>query len=265
MSFLEAESIFILREVFAQVERSALLFSGGKDSVVLAELARRAFWPGSIPFFFLHIDTGHNFPEVLEFRDRYVESVNGRLVVASVEDCIRAGRLQDAPSRNALQGPVLLRAIEQNGFQAVIGGGRRDEEKARAKERVFSVRDARGAWEPRKQRPELWELYNGCLAADEHLRVFPLSNWTELDVWEYVRAHDLPLPSLYFAHQREGRQVRFRTVGDMTCSGSIESQASTVEEIIAELRSLRVSERANRLDDQVSDAAMEDRKRLGYF
>ncbi len=293
LATLEAESIFVLREVAAEFERPALLFSGGKDSIVISHLARKAFWPGSIPFPLMHIDTGHNFPETLEYRDRWVEKIGAKLIVRSVEDSIRQGRVteQTGPdaSRNALQSVTLLDAIREFQFDCAIGGARRDEEKARAKERFFSLRDALGQWDPRNQRPELWSLYNGRRNPGEHFRVFPISNWTELDVWQYMRQERLELPNLYFTHEREcverdgtllarseyislkqgerydKRRIRFRTIGDMTCTGAVVSEASSIDAIVAELEPSRISERGGRADDRVSAAAMEDRKREGYF
>jgi sulfate adenylyltransferase subunit 2 len=294
LAALEAESIHIFREVAAEFERPCLLFSGGKDSVVMLHLALRAFAPCPLPFPVMHVDTGHNFEEVIEFRDRTVEDVGARLVVASVEESIRQGRVVDETgpraSRNRLQTTTLLDAIEEHRFDAVFGGGRRDEEKARAKERVFSFRDEFGQWDPKNQRPELWSLYNGRHKAGEHIRVFPLSNWTELDIWQYVAENDVDLPSIYYAHQRqvfrrdgmwlavnpfitllEGEEpiemtVRYRTVGDATCTGAVESAASTVEAVIAEVAATRLTERgATRADDRASEAAMEDRKKEGYF
>jgi sulfate adenylyltransferase subunit 2 len=294
LAALEAESIHIFREVAAEFERPCLLFSGGKDSVVMLHLALRAFAPCPIPFPVMHVDTGHNFDEVIEFRDRTVEQVGARLVVASVEESIRQGRVVDESgpraSRNRLQTTTLLDAIEEHRFDAVFGGGRRDEEKARAKERVFSFRDEFGQWDPKNQRPELWSLYNGRHKPGEHIRVFPLSNWTELDIWQYVAENDIDLPSIYYAHQRqvfrrdgmwlavnpfitllEGEEpvemtVRYRTVGDATCTGAVESAASTVEAVIAEVAATRLTERgATRADDRASEAAMEDRKKEGYF
>jgi len=291
---IEAASIHIIREVAAEFERPVLLFSGGKDSVVMLRLAQKAFWPGRIPFPVMHIDTGHNFPEVLEYRDRTVSELGANLLVASVQASIDAGRSVDEtgpdPSRNRLQTRTLLDAIAEHRFDAVFGGARRDEEKARAKERVYSFRDEFGQWDPKNQRPELWSLYNGRHKAGEHIRVFPLSDWTELDVWQYVGEEGLDLPSIYFSHRREvfrrdgmlisvgpyvkARQdeeiiettVRYRTVGDMTCTGAVESSADTVDEIILEVAASRLTERgATRADDRVSEAAMEDRKREGYF
>jgi sulfate adenylyltransferase subunit 2 len=290
---LESESIHIIREVAAELERPVLLFSGGKDSAVMLRLAEKAFAPAPIPFPVMHVDTGHNFPEALEFRDRRIAELGVRLVVASVPDAIAAGRVvEDRPgaSRNRLQTTVLLEAIAEHRFDAVFGGGRRDEEKARAKERVFSHRDEFGQWDPKNQRPELWNLYNGRHRAGEHLRVFPLSNWTELDVWQYVAADSVELPSIYYAHRREvfrrdgmimamgpylptqdGEEpfeamVRFRTVGDMSCTAAVESSASTADEIVIEIAASRITERGEtRADDRFSEAAMEDRKREGYF
>jgi sulfate adenylyltransferase subunit 2 len=294
---LEAESIHIVREVLAEFERPVLLFSGGKDSAVMLQLAVKACWPQRLPFPVMHVDTGHNFPEVLEFRDRRVEELATRLVVASVQEDIDRGAIVEHPApgatRNRLQTFSLLGAIERHGFDAVFGGARRDEEKARAKERIFSVRDEFGQWDPRAQRPELWSLYNGRHRPGEHMRVFPLSNWTELDIWQYVEREGIELPSIYFAHHREvfrragmllalgphtepdprrpeeevfRAQVRYRTVGDMTCTAAVESSATTIIEIIAETALTRISERgATRADDRFSEAAMEDRKREGYF
>jgi sulfate adenylyltransferase subunit 2 len=291
---LEAEAIFIMREVAAEFESPVLLFSGGKDSIVLLRLAEKAFRPGRFPFPIMHIDTGHNFPEALEFRDRRVAELGERLIVAKVQDDIDAGRVveESGPnaSRNRLQTTTLLRAIEENGFDACFGGARRDEEKARAKERVFSFRDEFGQWDPKNQRPELWSLYNGRIRKGEHIRAFPISNWTELDVWQYIAAERLEIPPIYFAHRRTvfersgmllavsehverfedevvfEAQVRYRTVGDMSCTGAIESSASTLAEIIAEVAATRITERgATRADDKTSEAAMEDRKREGYF
>jgi sulfate adenylyltransferase subunit 2 len=283
---LEAEAIHIIREVAAELEKPVLLFSGGKDSIVLLHLARKAFRPGDIPFPVMHVDTGHNFPEVIEFRDRVVPDV----LVASVQESIDRRRVRDEPSRNQLQTTTLLDAISEHGFDAAFGGARRDEERARAKERVFSFRDDFGQWDPRRQRPELWDLYNGRVRRGEHVRVFPLSNWTELDVWEYVRVEALELPPIYFAHSRpvferdgmlyavseflplrDGEEpfvesVRYRTVGDMTCTGAVRSRADTLEDVVAEIAATRITERGEtRADDRVSEAAMEDRKRVGYF
>jgi sulfate adenylyltransferase subunit 2 len=290
---LEAEAIHVLREVAAQFTRPVLLFSGGKDSIVMAHLARRAFTPGKIPFPLLHIDTGHNFPETLVFRDNLIEQLDAQLIVRYVQDSIDQGRVVEekgpTASRNALQTVTLLDALTEFKFEAALGGARRDEEKARAKERFFSHRDAFGQWDPKNQRPELWNLYNGRKHNQEHFRVFPLSNWTELDIWQYIALNQLDIPELYFAHNRdvfrrdgvylamspyitlldgervEHVQVRFRTIGDMTCTGAVESPASTIEEIIQEVASARVTERGGRADDKRSEAAMEDRKRLGYF
>ncbi len=289
---LEDESIHILREVVATFERPVLLFSGGKDSIVLLRLAEKAFWPGRIPFPLMHVDTGHNFPEVLDFRDRRVAELRVKLVVASVQESIDSGRVREVPgsSRNPLQTVTLLDAIAAGRFEAVLGGARRDEEKARAKERVFSVRDEFGAWDPRNQRPELWDLYNGRHRPGEHLRVFPLSNWTELDIWEYVRREGIEVPAIYFAHSREvverdgmliavtpftpprageavrRETVRYRTVGDATCTGAVRSDAASIDDIVTEVAMSRLTERgATRADDRASEAAMEDRKREGYF
>ncbi len=291
---IESQSIHIIREVAAEFERPVLLFSGGKDSVVMLRLAQKAFWPGRIPFPVMHIDTGHNFPEVLEFRDRYVEELGATLVVASVQDSIDAGRSTEEngpePSRNRLQTRTLLDAINEHRFDAVFGGARRDEEKARAKERVFSFRDEFGQWDPKNQRPELWSLYNGRHHANEHIRVFPLSDWTELDIWQFVAAEGIELPPIYYSHRRQvfrrdgmllstgpyvtprdGEEVfeatvRYRTVGDMTCTGAVESTAESPEDIVIEVAASRLTERgATRADDRVSEAAMEDRKREGYF
>jgi sulfate adenylyltransferase subunit 2 len=289
---LEAESIHIFREVAAEFERPVLLFSGGKDSVVMLHVARKAFWPAPIPFPVMHVDTGHNFPEVLAFRDSTVAKMGLRLVVASVEESIAKNRVRERPDgiRNPLQTVTLLDAIQDNGFDAVFGGARRDEEKARAKERVFSFRDEFGQWDPKNQRPELWSLYNGRHHKGEHIRVFPLSNWTELDIWSYLAQENAELPSIYFAHEREvfsrdgmwlpvsefttpkeneeiqKLTVRYRTVGDIPITGAVESTAATYEEIIAEVAATRVTERgATRADDRLTEAAMEDRKKEGYF
>ncbi|WP_375772922.1 sulfate adenylyltransferase subunit CysD [Archangium gephyra] len=291
---LEAESLFIIREVVAEFARPVLLFSGGKDSAVMLWLAEKAFAPAPLPFPLLHVDTGHNFPEVLEYRDARVAALDSRLVVASVQEFIDSGRVVEEKgpraSRNRLQTAPLLDAIEKHQFDAVFGGARRDEEKARAKERVFSFRDEFGQWDPKNQRPELWSLYNGRHRRGEHIRVFPLSNWTEMDIWQYIAQERIPLPSIYFSHRREvfrrdgmlmacspylpllpgeravSAQVRFRTVGDMTCTACVESTASTVEQVIHEVSASRVTERgASRADDKFSETAMEDRKREGYF
>jgi sulfate adenylyltransferase subunit 2 len=291
---LEAEAIHIFRELAAELERPVLLFSGGKDSIVLLRLAEKAFRPGKFPFPVMHVDTGHNFPEVLEFRDRRVAELGERLIVASVQESIDRGRVVEETgpraSRNRLQTTTLLDAIEEHRFDAAIGGARRDEERARAKERIFSFRDDFGQWNPRAQRPELWNLYNARVRRGEHVRVFPISNWTELDVWEYVARERLELPRIYFSHEREvfrrdrmlyavspfvdrlpeeepfTASVRFRTVGDMTCTGGVESRAATVDEVVAEIAATRVTERGEtRADDRFSEAAMEDRKRVGYF
>ncbi len=289
---LESEAIHIFREVAGEFERPVLLFSGGKDSIVMLHLARKAFWPAAVPFAIMHVDTGHNFPEVIDYRDAVVAEHRLRLVVASVQDAIDSGAVRERPdgSRNALQTVPLLDGITAHGFDAVFGGGRRDEEKARAKERVFSLRDEFGQWDPRRQRPELWDLYNGRHAKGEHVRVFPLSNWTELDVWRYIEREGIPLPEIYYAHEREvfqrdgmwlapgdwggprgdevveRRRVRYRTVGDMSCTGAVESDAVTVADVIAEVAVSRLTERgATRADDRASEAAMEDRKREGYF
>jgi sulfate adenylyltransferase subunit 2 len=292
LQWLEAESIHIFREVAAEFERPVLLFSGGKDSVVMLHLASKAFAPAKIPFPVMHVDTGHNFDEVLEFRDRTVERLGVRLVVASVEDSIAQGRVRERPDgiRNPLQTVTLLDAITEGGYDAVFGGARRDEEKARAKERVYSFRDEFGQWDPKNQRPELWNLYNGRHHKGEHIRVFPLSNWTELDIWQYIADQQIPLPSIYFAHERQvfrrdnmwlsvGKhttprenedvvtmKVRFRTVGDAPITGAVESTAETYEDIVAEVAATRMTERgATRADDRLSEAAMEDRKKEGYF
>lgn len=291
---LEAEAVHIVREVAATFERPVLLFSGGKDSVVMLHLAAGAFWPAPLPFPVLHVDTGHNFDEVIEFRDRAVARSGVRLVVADVQDDIDAGRVVEdtgpRASRNRLQTVTLLRAIRENAFDAVFGGARRDEEKARAKERVFSFRDEFGQWDPRNQRPELWNLYNGRHRQGEHIRVFPLSNWTELDIWSYILENNIDLPALYYAHRRtvvarDGMllahtphitlldeeepyeaTVRFRTVGDATCTGCVESTAATPEAVLAEIAATRVTERgATRADDRISETGMEDRKKEGYF
>ena len=291
---LESEAIYILREVAAELERPVLLFSGGKDSLVLLRLAEKAFRPARFPFPVMHIDTGHNFPEVLDFRDRKMAEIGERLLVAKVQDSIDKGRAVEVggplASRNRLQTITLLDAIEEHGFDACFGGARRDEDKARAKERVFSFRDEFGQWDPKNQRPELWSIYNGRVHKGEHIRAFPISNWTELDVWQYIAREDLELPSIYYAHRRmvvprDGMLlavgpvveplpheepaemlVRFRTVGDMSCTGAVASSATTVEDVIAEVASTRITERgATRADDRFSEAAMEDRKKDGYF
>ncbi len=290
LQVLEAEAIHVIREVAAEFEKPVLLFSGGKDSIVLLRLAEKAFAPGDVPFAVMHVDTGHNFPEAIEFRDRRVPNV----VVASVQESIDAGRVVEETgpraSRNRLQTVTLLDAITEHGFDAAFGGARRDEERARAKERIFSFRDEDGQWEPRRQRPELWDLYNGRIRRGEHVRVFPLSNWTELDVWEYIRTQGLEIPSIYFAHEREvferdgmlyavsefiermdgedpfTASVRYRTVGDMSCTGAVRSDAASLDDVITEIAATRVTERGQtRADDRVSEAAMEDRKREGYF
>lgn len=293
LTHLESESIFVLREVAAQFQNPVLLFSGGKDSIVMAHLARKAFYPGRIPFPLLHVDTGHNFPETIEYRDQYVADLNARLVVASVQDSIDQGRVVEEKgpnaSRNALQTVTLLDAIEANNFDCAMGGARRDEEKARAKERFFSHRDDFGQWDPKNQRPELWNLFNGKMNPGEHFRVFPLSNWTEMDIWMYIKQEEIPLPSIYFTHEREiinrngtllavtdfispqegetveTRQVRFRTVGDATCTGAVESPAADLDAVIAEVAAARQTERGTRADDKRSESAMEDRKKAGYF
>jgi len=290
---LESEAIYILRETAAQFERPALLFSGGKDSIVMAYLARKAFYPARLPFPLLHVDTGHNFPETLTYRDQFVESIRADLKVALVQDSIDQGRVQEEKgpfaSRNALQTITLLDAIEEYQFDACLGGGRRDEEKARAKERFFSHRDDFGQWDPKNQRPELWNIFNGRKHHGEHFRVFPLSNWTEMDVWQYLKAEEIELPNLYFSHQREivhrsgamlavsefvvpqegesveTRQVRFRTIGDMTCTGAVDSDANDIDAIIQEVATARQTERGTRADDKRSETAMEDRKKEGYF
>lgn len=291
---LEAEAIHIMREVAAEFERPVLLFSGGKDSIVMLRLAEKAFWPCPLPFPVMHVDTGHNFDEVLAFRDKRVAELGARLVVASVQESIDRGRVREETgpraSRNRLQTTTLLDAIEEHDFDAAFGGARRDEEKARAKERVFSFRDEFGQWDPKNQRPELWSLYNGRHRKGEHIRVFPLSNWTELDIWQYIAEEEIEIPAIYYAHRREVFRrdgmllavgpyvtlgddeepfeavVRYRTVGDASCTGAVESSASTIEQVIAEVAATRITERgATRADDRVSEAAMEDRKREGYF
>jgi sulfate adenylyltransferase subunit 2 len=291
---LEAESIHIFREVAAECERPVLLFSGGKDSIILLRLAEKAFRPGKFPFPIMHVDTGHNFLEVIEFRDRVIKTLGERLIVASVQDSIDAGRVTEETgpraSRNRLQTTTLLDAIEEHGFDAAFGGARRDEERARAKERVFSFRDDFGQWDPKRQRPELWSIYNARIRKGEHVRVFPISNWTELDVWQYIATEGLEVPSIYFSHPRQvfardgmlyaenefmelmdgeapfQESVRYRTVGDMTCTGAVRSTATTLEEVVAEIAATRITERGEtRADDRVTEAAMEDRKREGYF
>ena len=289
---LENESIHILREVAGQFDKVGILFSGGKDSVVVFELARRAFAPATVPFELLHVDTGHNFPEVIDFRDRLVEESGARLHVARVQDWIDRGDLQERPdgTRNPLQSVPLVETIAEREYDAVCGGARRDEERARAKERIFSIRDSFGGWDPRRQRPELWDLYNGGKMAGENVRVFPISNWTESDIWEYIGARELELPPIYYSHQREvfnrggmwlspgewggpqddeqleTRTVRYRTVGDMSCTGAVDSTASSPDEVLAEISISTLSERgATRADDKLSESAMEDRKKEGYF
>jgi sulfate adenylyltransferase subunit 2 len=294
LQLLEAEGIHVFREVAAEFERPVLLFSGGKDSLVLLRLAQKAFWPAKLPFPVMHVDTGHNFPEVIEFRDKVVAETGAKLIVASVQDSIDAGRVKEETgpraSRNRLQTVTLLDAIEEHRFDAAFGGARRDEERARAKERVFSFRDDFGQWDPKNQRPELWSIFNGRIRKGEQVRVFPLSDWTELDVWEYIAAEKLELPSIYFSHTRpvfardgmlyadnpwveklpgEGvfeASVRYRTVGDMTCTGAVESEAVDLPDVVAEIAATRITERGQtRADDRVTEAAMEDRKREGYF
>jgi len=290
---LEAEAIFILRETAAQFQNAALLFSGGKDSIVMAHLARKAFWPAKLPFPLLHVDTGHNFPETIEYRDKYAQDLGARLVIGSVQQSIDEGRVAEEKgldaSRNRLQTVTLLDTIEQHQFDACLGGGRRDEEKARAKERFFSHRDDFGQWDPKNQRPELWNLFNGRRHQGEHFRIFPLSNFTEMDVWMYMKREGIVLPSLYYAHEREvvvrggvilavsefvepragevveKRWIRFRTMGDATITGAIESRADTMESIIEEVAAARQTERGNRTDDKRSETSMEDRKKEGYF
>lgn len=294
LDHLESESIYIMREVAGQFEHPALLFSGGKDSITLVHLCTKAFAPAKIPFPLVHIDTGHNFPEVLAYRDAMAERIGAKLVVRNVGDTIKAKKLKEPggkfPSRNALQSYTLLETIEEFAFDACIGGARRDEEKARAKERIFSVRNEFGHWEPKKQRPEMWNLYNGKINKGENVRVFPISNWTELDVWGYIKRENIPLPSIYFSHEREvllvgkhlvamspfvqreasdkieRRTVRYRTVGDMTCTAAVESTANTIDQIEQEISNTNISERGEtRIDDLISEAAMEDRKKNGYF
>jgi sulfate adenylyltransferase subunit 2 len=290
---LEAEAIYILREVAGQFEKPALLFSGGKDSITLVHLALKAFRPGKFPFPLVHIDTGHNFEETITYRDEMIARIGEKLIVGHVQDSIDQGKVIEQKgknaSRNPLQTTTLLDTIAKHGFDACIGGARRDEEKARAKERIFSVRDEFGQWDPKRQRPELWDIYNGKIHKGENVRVFPISNWTELDVWNYIRRENIPLPTIYFAHQRdcitrngqlmaaspflnmdtddviERKNVRFRTVGDMTCTAAVESYAFEIDDIIDEIASSKISERGARMDDKVSEAAMEDRKKGGYF
>ncbi len=290
---LESEAIYVMREVAAQFERPVLLFSGGKDSIVMSHLARKAFYPGKIPFPLMHIDTGHNFPETIEFRDEWMDKIDANLVVRYVQDSIDSGRVAEEKgpraSRNGLQTVTLLEGLNEFRFEAAMGGARRDEEKARAKERFFSHRDEFGQWDPKNQRPELWSLYNGRKSMSESFRVFPISNWTEMDIWQYIKDERIELPSLYFAHERnvisrdgtllaecdyiellpgekpEKRLIRFRTIGDMTCTGAVESPASSLDDIIEEVASARVTERGGRADDKRSEAAMEDRKKAGYF
>lgn len=290
---LESEAIYVLREVAAQFERPALLFSGGKDSIVVAHLARKAFYPAAIPFPLVHIDTGHNFPETITFRDEFVKKIGAQLIVGSVQQSIDEGKAVEEQglnaSRNKLQTVTLLDTIEQNKFDACMGGARRDEEKARAKERFFSHRDAFGQWDPKNQRPELWNIFNGKKHMGEHFRVFPISNWTEMDVWQYILSENIEIPSIYLAHERNvfnrdgvwmdvneiilrkdnetpvKKIVRFRTIGDMTCTGAVESTADTLEKVIQEVAAARTTERGTRADDKRSEAAMEDRKKEGYF
>ena len=290
---LESEAIYVVREVASQFENPVLLFSGGKDSIVCAHIARKAFYPAKIPFPLMHVDTGHNFPETIEFRDQFIEKIGANLIVASVQDAIDQGKVVEEKgynaSRNGLQTVPLLDAIERNKFDAAMGGARRDEEKARAKERFFSHRDEFGQWDPKNQRPELWNIFNGMKHFGENFRVFPISNWTEMDVWQYVLAEGIELPSLYFSHQRDcfirdgvvmsksdfieqkdeevkkEMTVRFRTIGDMTCTGAVKSEADSLEKIIEEVAATRTTERGTRSDDKRSEAAMEDRKKQGYF
>ena len=290
---LEAESIFVIREVVAQFENPCMLFSGGKDSIVMFHLARKAFWPARVPFPLMHIDTGHNFDETIEFRDKLMKETETKLIVKYVQDSIDQGKVVDETgvnaSRNKLQTTTLLDGIEEMKFDCAMGGGRRDEEKARAKERFFSHRDEFGQWDPKNQRPELWNIFNGKKHMGEHFRVFPISNWTEMDVWQYIMLENIPIPNLYFSHEREiverdgtilaagefvtlkegeipeKRIIRFRTIGDMTCTGAVESEANSLEEIIEEVAATRITERGGRYDDKRSEAAMEDRKKEGYF
>ncbi len=293
LDILEAEAVYVIREVAAQFERPVMLFSGGKDSILMSYLAKKAFWPGKIPFPLMHIDTGHNFDETLEYRDWWMKEIGAQLIVRYVEDSIRQGRVAEEegpnPSRNAQQTVTLLDALTEFKFDCAMGGARRDEEKARAKERFFSFRNRFGHWDPKNQRPELWNLYNGMKRPGEHFRAFPISNWTELDVWQYMLREQVPLPSLYYTHEREivrrdgvilalgpynrlvdGEEaetawIRFRTIGDMTCTGATESRAHTLEDIVNEIAATRVTERGGRADDRRSEAAMEDRKKQGYF
>jgi len=290
---LESEAIFVLRETAAQFDKPAMLFSGGKDSIVMAHLARKAFWPARLPFPLMHVDTGHNFPETMEFRDNFVRELGAQLVVASVQKAIDEGRVVEETgpdaSRNSLQTVALLDGLEEHGFDAAMGGGRRDEEKSRAKERFFSHRNEFGEWDPKTQRPELWNIFNGRKRHGEHFRVFPLSNWTEMDIWQYIKVENIALPKLYFSHERDTivrggvimaatefitvrddeevtpRVVRFRTIGDATCTGATESTADNVDDIIAEVAAARETERGSRADDKRSESAMEDRKKQGYF
>ncbi len=290
---LESEAIYVIREAAAQCENPVMLFSGGKDSICMAWLAKKAFAPGKVPFPLMHIDTGHNFDETIEFRDRFCNEIGVKIIVRTVQDSIDSGRVQEETgpyaSRNGLQTVTLLDAVNEFKFDAAMGGARRDEEKARAKERFFSFRNSFGQWDPKNQRPELWNIFNAQKKPGEHFRIFPISNWTELDVWQYIKKEDVPLPSLYFSHQREvftrdgvilaecpyiehvdgeraePRTVRFRTIGDMTCTGAVESPASSIDDIIAEIASTRTTERGGRADDKRSEAAMEDRKKAGYF
>ena len=293
LDILESEAIFVIREVAAQFERPVMLFSGGKDSIVMSYLAKKAFWPGKIPFPLMHVDTGHNFEETIKYRDWWMEQIGANLIVRYVQDSIDAGRVKEPegpnPSRNGLQTVTLLDAINEFKFDCAMGGARRDEEKARAKERFFSFRDRFGQWDPKNQRPELWNLFNGQKRPGEHFRAFPISNWTELDVWQYIQREEVEIPSLYYTHEREivrrdgvilakgaynelldGEQwekshVRFRTIGDMTCTGATESKAKSLDDIVNEIAATRVTERGGRADDKVSEAAMEDRKKQGYF
>ncbi len=293
LDIIEAEAIYVIREVAAQFERPVMLFSGGKDSIVMSFLALKAFYPGKIPFPLMHIDTGHNFEETLAYRDQWLETIQARLIVRSVSESIRQGRVEEEagpnPSRNAAQTVTLLDALAEMKFDCAMGGARRDEEKARAKERFFSFRDRFGQWDPKNQRPELWNLYNGLIRPGEHMRVFPISNWTELDVWQYIQRENIDIPSLYFTHEREivrrdnvilavgpynqaldGEKserawVRFRTIGDMTCTGATESKADSLTDIVNEIAATRITERGGRADDKRSEAAMEDRKKKGYF